>query len=295
MVQYDLVFSALLAVLGALCVMIRAPLAFRIIVSVLILLFVPGYLFILVLVPRREDVSLVLRFGLSVVCSVAQIGMLSLLLSLSPVGLSAQTLAVQMGLLISILIVIAAWRRQTIVTLGEEPYIPGPPTWLYTSFGKTPLSPTRLFFIAAILLAAGTVCLSFVVPAPQERFTELIAYDYALPDIGSNASLLIEVRNHEGVPVNYSLVTLLMHQTDNAEFNRTVSSPVGLLNWTTVPVNDGASGSVVLSVPPNGTSGANRLDVLLFPTDPQSSMSIGQLNALSYRNLSIRLPGGVEE
>jgi len=290
--ELDLAFSALVAIAGAVSVVVPAPSLIRAMIATPLLLFVPGYLFLLILYPRRQDVGIIFRIGFAITCSIALMAGVSFILSYSSPGLSAQTLIAGMNFLIALLLVGAAVRRQAEVASRGEPFLPALPERWHDDLAKTIRSPARLFLIMMMTLAAGAVVLGFVVPPPQERFTELIANDYAYAGTGgASPSLTIELRNHEGVSMNYTLAAVLTsHTTDPlSALNETIV--VDLLDRSSVRVEDGEAENVVLSVPFNGTGGADHLDVVLFRSEIPPFTGQGDLLLhQSYRNLSLRLP-----
>lgn len=287
----DLVLAALLVLSGVLSVAAEPPPFIRVLIAVPFLLVVPGYLLVLALFPRQADMAPIPRAGLSLVGSSALIGVLSFALSQSRLGLSEWTLVVGAGLMAGVLIVAAAWRRRTVAAAGESPFVPVPSREWRRSASSTFRSPAALFLVATILLAAGAVGLGFAVPAPQERFTELVGHDLVRSETGTNTSLLIEVRNHEGADLTYTCAAVLETMSEGPERNSTGTTPVALLGSTVIQVEDGASGRIVVPVPSNGTSGADTLRIVLYPTEIPSFDGAGDPRLREgYRNLTIHLP-----
>lgn len=288
--RLDLVLAAMLAVGGILVSVIEPATPFRVAIAVPLLLLVPGYLLVLTLLPRESSLSSLERLGLSLASSAALVGLVALVTSLSPIRLSAVTLAGGLALLIAILIASADHQRRAV---GQnDAFSP----FVMVERGRerrTPLrwSPSLVFLVAALLLSLGAMGLLAAVPPPQERFTELFALDATGAVPGAFQNLTIEVRNHEGDAVTYTLESYLMNQTFDPVSNRTVTRGMELLDSRRVMVGDGQSANVSLSIPPNGTTGANSLGVLLFRgvAPATGGTDEGRLRE-SYRNLSIRLP-----
>lgn len=293
--RLDLVLAALLSVAGVIFSAVEPPLSLRVVVAVPLLLFVPGYLLVLSLLPRATAISALERLGLSLASSAALVGLASLFLSLSPVRFSALTLAAALGLLIVLLIASADRQRRAAALDGDEAFVPFALIERQRSRKtSSPWSPARLFLVAAFLLSLGAAGLVAVVPPLQEHYTELLAHDTTEPSSGVNQNLTIEVRNHEGTLITYTIENYLMNQSLDPTTNRTMTQGMSLLNRSVVTVEDRLSANVTLSVPPNGTAGANRLGVLLFRGEVSlpDGVDEGRLRE-GYRNLSIRLPEGV--
>lgn len=291
----DLVLAAFLVLSGVLSVVTEPPPFLRVIIAIPFLLIVPGYLLVLALFPRQADMGPAARVGLSLVCSSALIGVLSFVLSQSQFGLSEWTLVVGAGLMAGVLIVAAEWRRRTVAVGGQAPFVPVRSCDWRESASSTSRSPAAMFLVATILLTAGAVGFGFAVPATQERFTELVAHDLVRSGIGTNTSLLLEVRNHEGADLTYTCAAVLVNRSEGSQPNGTGTTPVALLGSTSISVEDGATGRIVVPVPPNGTSGADLLRIELFPTEIRSFDGAGDPRLREgYRNLTIHLPAARE-
>lgn len=289
--RLDLVLAALLAAAGVLFSVVEPPLPLRIAIAVPFLLFVPGYLLVLTLMPRESSISPLERLGLSLASSAALVGLAALFISLSPFLLSSPTLAAGLGLLIVLLIATADRERRAI---SDEAFAPFVMIQRWQSRrAATSWSPSRVFLVAALLLSLGAAGMVAVVPAPQEHFTELLARDATEVYPGPVLKMTVEVRNHEGTATTYTIESYLMDQTLDPATNRTVTLGMSLLNRSVVTVGDRHSANVSLSVPPNSTVGANRLGILLFlgETSPPGGAAEGRIRE-SYRNLSIGLPEG---
>lgn len=289
--RLDLVLATLLAGAGVLFSVVEPPLPLRVAIAVPLLLFVPGYLLVLTLLPRETSISPLERLGLSLASSAALVGLAALFISLSPLRLSSPTLAAGLGLLIVLLIATADRERRAVSDEAFAPFVMIR-RWQSQRVAMR-WSPSRVFLVAALLLSLGAAVMVVVVPAPQEHFTELLARDATEVYPGPVLNMTAEVRNHEGTAVTYTIESYLMDQTLDPVTNRTVTQGMSLLNRSVVTVGDRNSANVSLSVPLNGMVGANMLGILLFRgTSPPGESAEGRLRE-SYRNLSIRLPEGV--
>ncbi len=179
-------------------------------------LFIPGYVLIIALLPKKEDMDIEERLALSFGLSIVIVPVLGLLLKFSIWTKLAHVLLI-LCILTIIFIIFAAYRREK-QPLEDRYYFPfhiiqelledeldKPKTkkdWIYTGI-----------MIFTIMLAVSM--LYFVITAPKigERFTEFYilgpegkADDYSTSlQYNYPSTILVGVANHEYVSVNYTI------------------------------------------------------------------------------------------
>ncbi len=179
-------------------------------------LFIPGYVLITALFPKKDDLDVFERLGLSSGLSIAIVPVLGLLLK-STLWTEFVHVLLALCLLTIILIIISGYRREK-QPLEERFYVPFHrlkdlvEAELDTSKIKTDRISTGILIFTIML---GASMLYFVITTPKigERFTEF----YILGPEGKAdnypttlqrnypATILVGVANHEYVSVNYTV------------------------------------------------------------------------------------------
>jgi len=200
--------------MGYTAIMALAILAFGVgnLLAILLVLFVPGYVLIAVLFPKRQDIDWIERIVLSFGMSVVVVPLLGLLLNFTPWGIHLASIVVTITLFTLGLSSAAYHRRMQLL----------PAQRLSLTIGlQMPASKKRnalekgmaIALAASIVVAAGTLGYVILTPRPGETFTEF----YILGP-GGNASgyptnrtpsepgtVIVGVINHEAATVAYAV------------------------------------------------------------------------------------------
>ncbi len=188
----------------------------RMILGIPMVLFIPGYVLIAALFPKRDDLESLERIALSFGLSIAVVPILGLLLNFT-LGIRLVPALFALCFYTAALIVIAAYRREI---LPEEERFRVNFKYIYEIIENefsAPGSRTDIILssilIFSIAIAIGMVVFVITTPKIGERFTEF----YILGPQGkaenypselrymAPASILVGVVNHEYATVNYTV------------------------------------------------------------------------------------------
>lgn len=193
----------------------------RPILGIPMILFIPGYVLVATLFPRKNDIEVIERIALSFGMSIAVVPLLGLLLNFTPFGIRLIPILVTLGLYTIILIFVAAYRRGK---LPEEERFSVQFSGIYDIINSGTNSPKNridsaltIILIFTIILAIGMVFYVVATPKIGERFTEFYIlgsdgkadkYPTELT-LNTPTDILVGVVNHQYLPVNYTLRTEL--------------------------------------------------------------------------------------
>jgi len=184
----------------------------RIGLSLAFVLFLPGYVFVAALYPRKGDLELVERLALSLGLSIAVVPLISLGLNYSPWGIRLNPTLAFVTLFIVLAAGVAAYRRLTLPS-DEAMGIPlnlALPKWSRVRLADRLLWP--LLVLALVGLGVGTYFLAssstgseeltqFYVLGPSGKAEE---YPRTV-DVGDKFTLILGVVNHEGEEASYQV------------------------------------------------------------------------------------------
>lgn len=189
------------------------------VLSIPVFIFIPGYVMIAALYPRKDQLEGIERLALSFGLSIALIPFLGILLNFA-ISIDHLMILIILSVAAIIFTIIAAYRRGKLP--NEEKFAPfdnildAINEGFKIKTGKTDIIITGLL-IFFIVLAIGIVY--FVISAPMigERFTEFYilsaegkAKNYTSKlTYNSPASVIVGVANHEYYPVNYTVEVAL--------------------------------------------------------------------------------------
>jgi len=196
------------------------------VLALLLVLFVPGYVFVAALFPKNIDINWIERIALSFGLSIAIVPLLGFLLNLTPFGIRFTPLVSTIALFTASVGYAAYWRRMKLPTdrrLSLTVDIAVPDWKDYNALDKG----LTIAVAGSIVVAVGTLAYVVITPRNGERFTE-----FYLLGPGGNASgyptrlnvsepgtVIIGVVNHEFARANYTVRTDLVGM--NVFFNAT--------------------------------------------------------------------------
>jgi uncharacterized membrane protein len=231
----DIILTIILTFLGAIFILtpIINSTVFRIIFSLLIILFVPGYSLIAALFPKKDDLEGIERVVLSFGLSIAAAPLIGLLLNYTPFGIRLEPIIVSLSVFMIFMSTIAYIRR---LKLQEDErfgvdldyYLKIVNSFKRESGTDKILSIVLIIFI---ILAVSATAYAIVIPKEGEKFTEFYilgsngtASDYPTNlTSGETGNVTVGIVNHEYSTINYKLIIKLNNQVID-EKNITLSS-----------------------------------------------------------------------
>jgi uncharacterized membrane protein len=270
----------------------------RIILSLPILLFIPGYCLIAVLYPKKHEIEFIERIALSFGISIAVVPLISYGLNFTPWGIRVDSVVISLTVLILALILVAHYRRALFPSKER----------FSMSFSEIAGSLREAFFpagsilidralsvvlILVILVAITTTIYVIVSPKETEHFSEFfivgekgMAADY--PDqlvTGLQYPMFIGVGNHEYRNVTYTIETwAALTEFDNVTISTSILV-IDPLDRQSFVLSHNETRVIPYTLSLNKT-GYNRIEFLLFNESvpgPEVSGS-DRINA-SFRDL----------
>ena len=173
-------------------------------------LFLPGYVLVAALYPRKDDLDLVERLALSLGLSIAVVPLIGLALNYSPWGIRLDPILAFLTLFVVLAASVAMYRR-LVLPPGEAMAIPV--NLLLPKLLSLRLADRLLGLLLVLALAGLGVGGYFLATssAGSEKFTEFYVlgpggkaegYPRAV-DVGQEFTLMLGIVNHEGAEVNY--------------------------------------------------------------------------------------------
>jgi len=190
----------------------------RTVVGIPIVLFIPGYVLIAALFPKKDDLDALERIALSLGFSIAVAPLLGFLLNFT-FGIWLLPLLITLCIYNIALIIIAAYRREKV---REEERFSVPLYRIFSAINNETNVPRiertiNGILIFVIVLSIGMLYYEITTPTIGERFTEFYILDpageaYSYPanlKYDSPNEILVGVVNHEYAPVNYTIQVAL--------------------------------------------------------------------------------------
>jgi len=272
----------------------------RFVLTLPVMIFIPGYSLISAFFPKEEDINLIERFALSIGISIAVVPLIGLGLNFTPWGIRLDPIVISLTLLTLVMILIAHFRRANIPS--EERFrITFFPILkrMYQSFVAPEKTRTdRLLTIVlalVILIAIVTAIYVIAVPREGEQFTEFFilgenrtAANYPETIIqGQNYQMYVGVGNHEYRDISYTIETWMLR----TEFDNVTNTSRIMAMDPQDRLFLSLSHNKTTIIPYNLTvkkTGYNRMEFLLFDTMVPEFHVTGndRINA-SYRNLHL--------
>jgi uncharacterized membrane protein len=191
----------------------------RIPIGLLMVLFVPGYVLIAALFPRKGDLDGIERIALSFGLSIAVVPLIGLGLNYTPWGIRLIPVVISIVAFTLLMAAVAYWRR--ISLSPEERFSLHLRQWIDSikneirEEGERGWVDKALTIILILSIIASIVALVYVVVTPKEgeKFTEFYilgpggkAYDYPTEvRAGNNSTVIVGVVNHEYRLTNYTM------------------------------------------------------------------------------------------
>lgn len=200
---------------------------FRIIFSLILILFAPGYSSIAALFPKDYDLKGTERIALSFGISIVIAPIIGLLLNYTPFGIKLGPISISLSLFTILMSIIAYIRRLKTpenerFTIDFNCYF----NRIKESFRKESGTDKILSIILVIsIILAFSATAYMMIPKEGEKFTEFYilgpngkASDYPINlTVGQDGNVTIGIINHEYADVNYTIVIKLNNQTIDNE------------------------------------------------------------------------------
>ena len=205
----------------------------RIVLTLPIVLFIPGYCLIAALFPKDGNIDLIERIALSIGLSIAVVPLIGLGLNFTPWGIRLETIVISLTFFTWAMILVAYYRR-AILPYEEQFRMPFSAISFRILKVFLPQGKSRVdrllsvvLTVVAIVAILTTLCVIFF-PQEGERFTEFFilgenrtAANY--PDAirpGQNYPMYIGIGNHEYRDTSYTIETWLLR----TEFNNVTNT-----------------------------------------------------------------------
>ncbi len=272
----------------------------RVIFTVPVILFIPGYVLIAALFPEKKSIDGIERFALSVGLSIAVVPLIGLVLNYTPFGIRLDPIVVSLTLFTIAMMIITLYRRARLPAAEKfaVPFEKVKPTLKEEFFpanqGKFDKA-LSIILIVAIVVAVLTTVYVIAFPKDGEKFTEyyILGADKMADDYpekfaaGTSQFVWIGIGNHEYRNVNYTVETLLL----NAEWDNTTNSSVIHASAPLDRFDVFVADNTTYLEPYNfsvGSTAYNRLEFLLYnETVPAASATAEEKMAAAYRDLHL--------
>lgn len=274
--------------------------ALRVVFALPTILFLPGYVLIAALFPRKEDLDAIERVALSFGLSIAVVPLIGLALNYTPWGIRLEPVLAALVFFIIVLAVISAIRR---IMLSPDERFTVPFRRIAADAQRALMPPDssrvdrvlNVILIASIVLAIGATVYVITVPKEGEKFTEFYilgaagkAADYPRDlQVGGEYGVIIGIGNHEYRNVTYTVECHLMNMTFDPTTNTSSIQTMQELDHfsLTLPHNTTQEVPWRFTVP---AGGFNRLEFLLFNrTAPGETLRMKDRINASYRDLHL--------
>ncbi|MBE6506506.1 MAG: DUF1616 domain-containing protein [Methanocorpusculum parvum] len=272
----------------------------RVVLTVPVILFIPGYVLIAALFPEKQSIDGIERFALSIGLSIAVVPLIGLLLNYTPFGIRLNPIVISLVLFTAIMMAVTVFRRARLPkdAAFEVPFERVKPTLKEELFpkgqGKFDKALSIILIIAILAAVVTTVCV-IAFPKDGEKFTEFyvlgadkMADDY--PEefaAGTEQFVWIGIGNHEYRDVTYTVEALLMNAEWDTEAEKSVIHASKMLDRFTVTVPEGTTYLEEYFFTIEDT-GYNRLEFLLYEgTVPAETASAEEKMDTAYRHLHL--------
>ncbi len=212
----ELLLASSLALLLIIIIAFSPDSVWRIILGLPLLLFIPGYVLLAALLPRKTSLDAVERVALGFGLSIAVTSLIGLLLNSTPWGIRLYPILVTLTFFIVITSIIA-WYRSKRLPEEERPTLLLNVTlhrWRIQNLTNKILS---IVLAVTILGAAGTLVYVLATPKVEESFTEfyLLGSDTKMENypekavVGKEVSVVVGIINHEHKTLTYRITIMI--------------------------------------------------------------------------------------
>jgi uncharacterized membrane protein len=272
----------------------------RVIFSIPIILFIPGYVLIAALFPGNDDLEGIERVALSFGLSIAVVPLIGLMLNYTSWGIRLDPIVISLVIFTAVMAMIAQYRRSLLP--DDERFRVLFRTMLH-NIRSALFSPGQSHFdrvlsvilIIAIVTAIATTIYVIAVTKEREKYTEFYilgpggkAADFPTRfAAGEPQNVTIGIGNHEYRTVNYTVETVLLSISFNQETNVSFIDTFQILDrWAiSLPHNETLEVPYTFMVDDIDN---NRLEFLLF-NEKVPSETVTGMNRISasYRDLNL--------
>jgi uncharacterized membrane protein len=272
----------------------------RIVLTLPVILFIPGYCLIAALFPKEGDVDLLERILLSIGLSLAVVPLVGLGLNFTPWGIRLEPLVISLTLFTWVMIVAAHYRR-AILPYEERfkmPFSAISGNILKEFFPPQGSRVSRLLsFLLTLVAIIAIITTAYVIAFPKdgERFSEFYilgekqrSADYPEKIIaGHSYPIYIGIGNHEHRNVTYTIETWTLRTEFDTVTNTTSILSMDSLDRQSLVLSHNETMTIPYTFFVNKT-GENRVEFLLFKENVPNSDVTGsdRINA-SYRDLHL--------
>ena len=271
----------------------------RYVLTLPLLLFIPGYCFIAALFPQVSDISLIERIALSFGFSFALVSLIGLVLNFTLWGIRLDPIVLSLTGFTLLMILVAYYRRSHL-PVEERFNVPFQALertiHQELSSGESKIDHfLSVVLVISILVAILTTGYVIVFPQEGERFSEFYILgenrtSANFPDLiiaGQNYPMYIGVGNHEYRNMNYTIETWNLRTEFDTVTNTTTISAMDPNDWVSLTLAHNQTKIVPYNLSLKNT-GYDRLEFLLFNESVPGPEVIGRdrINA-SYRNLHL--------
>jgi uncharacterized membrane protein len=272
----------------------------RIVFTVPVIIFIPGYCLIAALFPKEGDVDLLERILLSIGLSLAVVPLIGLGLNFTPWGIRLEPLVISLTLFTWVMIVAAHYRR---AILPCEERFRMPFSGIFGKILKEFFPPQEnrvnrlLSFILILVATVAVITTACVIAFPKEgeRFSEFYilgekqrSADYPEKIIaGHSYPIYLGIGNHEHRNVTYTIETWTLRTEFDNVTNTTSILSMDPLDRQSLVLSHNETMTIPYTLFVNKT-GNNRVEFMLFKESvpgPEVSGS-DRINA-SYRDLHL--------
>lgn len=272
----------------------------RVIVTIPLILFTPGYALISLLFPSKEQISalerILLAFGMSFVIA----ALVGLILNYTPWGIRLEPVSAAMICFSWFALMFAYYRRALLdpevrFAVSFRHIADSLKSGIRGGFGTGNNAAISRLLVLSILLAIATTALVMAIPKQGEHFSEFYilgengeAFSYPQKVIANEPQQMkIGIANHEYRDVDYIIEVYAVNQNTDVVANITAINAMVLLDRFSLSLTSDQVLERSYTCTLDG-DGFNRIDFLLFkdgvPSDEVSGM---ERIAASYRNLHI--------
>lgn len=274
----------------------------RVIFGLPFLLFIPGYVLIAALFPKKGDIDGIERLALSFGLSIAIVPLIGLALNYTPWGIRLDPIVIALAIFTIAMTISALVRRRNVpeterFSVAFVPLLSRITGEFYDPESSGLDRALSIILLVAIMAAVITTVYVIAVPKEGEKFTEFyilgengMAADYPTRfNAGDPQSLLIGIGNHEYRDVTYTVETHLFDQSFDPETNRSVISSMRLLDRFSVTLAHNTTEELNYTFTVEDPA-YNRLQFLLFnETVPSDAVTGSDRVDTSYRDLHLWL------